>query len=514
MCSSDLSIPAPQPGAPTMVVRRFRFVGNSVFSSERLERLTAGYLNRAVSFTELAEARNAVTKLYLDNGYTTSGAYIPMQTSQDGTVEIRILEGRLGAVEVTVKGRLQPSYIRSRLQRAGRGVLNVPRLLEALRLLQANPQIETITANLAASPEPGISTLRVKAISARSWQAAAAMDNGRNPQTGSVRRGVDLSQANLIGNSDVLGVSYRNSDGSNDTQLSYQVPLAANDLTLNISYRDLNSWIIEAPLNSLNISSNYQQFFAGLRLPILRSVERELALGLSLNNQSNIGWFLDGVPYPSRGANSDGQTRVTTLSFNQEWIQRSSKDVLAIRSELGVGLPGWNTTTPYDYGADPNSPDASFLLWRTDLQYLRELGKDVTLLGRARTQWADNPLPSVEQFGLGGLGSVEGYQTNSLLTDSGLFASVELALPLLRWPAQQALLQAVPFASIGYGWGEGTAPQPSVNTLGSVGLGLQLKLGQQFYGRVDFAQRLGPTPYQSQGYWQDQAVVFTVRYSP
>ena len=497
-----------------MVVRQFRYSGNTVFSNAELERLTNSYLNRPVSFAELGKARDAITKLYIDKGYTTSGAYIPMQTSRDGLVEIRILEGKLGDIKIEITGRLKSDYLRSRLLRAGRGPLNVPRLLEELRLLQASPLIKTISANLSASPEPGLSTLRVKAISNPSFRFAVAMDNGRNPQTGSFRRGIDLGEANLLGGGEDLSFTYRNSDGSNDLLLSYQTPLNSSNLTLTASHRDLYSWVVAEPLSVLNITSHYQQWFLGLRQPIIQRVDQELALGISLNKQDNKGLFLQGFPYPGRGVDNNGESRVTTLSFSQDWIRRRSNDVLAIRSEVGIGLNGWDTTTPYDYGVDPDSPDASFLLWRADGQYVRQLAKDTLLIARGRTQLADHPLPSVEQFGLGGLGSVQGYQTNSLLTDSGLFGSLELALPILRWQQMRGVLQLVPFAAIGVGWDAGQAPQPETNLLSSIGLGLQLRLGEQFYARVDYAQRLGPTPYLVSNSQQDQALLFTVRYAP
>jgi hemolysin activation/secretion protein len=506
--------PVTPSGGATMLVRQFRFSGNTVFSNAELGRITATYLNRPVNFAELGKARDAISKLYIDKGYTTSGAYIPQQTSRDGVVEIRILEGRLGQVTVAMTGRLHRNYVRSRLLRAAKGPLNVPRLLEALRLLQANPLIKTITANLSASPEPGISNLQVKVISNRSARRAVAMDNGRNPQTGSFRRGADLGDANLLGYGDDFSLAYRNSDGSNDLQLSYQIPINSSDLSLTVLYRDLNSWVIEEPLSALNLTSNYKQWFIGLRQPILRRVDQELALGISLNKQDNKGLYLDGFPYPGRGVDLNGESRVATLSFSQDWLQRSSSDVLAVRSEFAVGLKGWDTTIPYDYGIDPNSPEPNFLLWRGDGQYVRQLAKDTLLIARGRVQVTHNPLPAVEQFGLGGLGSVQGYQSNSLLTDSGLFGSIELAVPVLRWQRGGGIVQLVPFAAFGSGWNSGPAPQPVVNFLSSIGLGLQVRLGDAFYGRLDYAQRLGEPPYVVSDAWQDQALLFTLRYAP
>ncbi|MFN9944661.1 MAG: ShlB/FhaC/HecB family hemolysin secretion/activation protein, partial [bacterium] len=138
-------------------------------------------------------------------------------------------------------------------------------------------------------------------VSAGTFQAAASADNGRNPPTGSFRRGVDLGDASVFGYGDALSVSYRNSDGSNDTLVSYQVPLNSSDLTLTLTNRNLYSWIIEEPLAQLDITSHYQQWFVGVRQPLIRKVEEELAVGLSLNKQDNKGFWLEGLPYPGRG---------------------------------------------------------------------------------------------------------------------------------------------------------------------------------------------------------------------
>lgn len=498
----------------------FRFVGNTVFSDKELRKTIAKVYesqkidpDKPLSFTELNQASQAISQLYIKKGYTTSGAYIPSQAIKGCEVEIRILEGRLGKADVRViQGRLNPDYLRRRVLRTNGGVLNLNRLFEDLRLLQVNPLIRTLKANLSPSSTPGLSDLEVSVISAPSLKAAAAMDNGRNPQVGSFRRGIDLSEANITGYGDGLSLSYRNSDGSNDLQMSYQVPLNSTDLTLTLTNRNLYSWIIQEPLNQLNINSHYQQWFLGLRQPLIRRVEKEVALGLSLNKQDNKGLFLDDLPFPGRGVNPNGESRVSTLSFSQDWTQRSTRQVVAIRSELSLGLNGLDTTTPADFPYDANSPDASFFYWRAESQYVRQLAGNTLLVGRGRLQIADGPLPSVEQFGLGGLGSVEGYQTNSLLTDSGLFASLEVALPILSWQKGNGVLQVVPFTAVGYGWNGGPAPQPEVNLLGSVGLGLQLRVGENLTGRLDYAQRLGRTPYQVSDVWQDQAFVFTVRY--
>ncbi|MGB3206629.1 MAG: POTRA domain-containing protein, partial [Crinalium sp.] len=81
----------PQPGEVpessipgTLTVKRFEFTGNTAISSQELATVTAPYTNRPISFAELLQARSTVTQLYIDKGYVTSGALIPLQTLTEG----------------------------------------------------------------------------------------------------------------------------------------------------------------------------------------------------------------------------------------------------------------------------------------------------------------------------------------------------------------------------------------------------------------------------------------------
>ena len=71
------------PGVPqTINVERFVVVGSTVFSRKQLAKVLAPFTNRPISFAELFSARLAIAQLYFENGYITSGAYIPPQTLQ------------------------------------------------------------------------------------------------------------------------------------------------------------------------------------------------------------------------------------------------------------------------------------------------------------------------------------------------------------------------------------------------------------------------------------------------
>ena len=86
-------------------VKQIEVVGNSLFHSEISELITQ-FQGKSVTITELYELRSSISKLYVDNGYVNSGAYLPAQKLQDGIVKIEVLEG--GIESIKVNGNKRP----------------------------------------------------------------------------------------------------------------------------------------------------------------------------------------------------------------------------------------------------------------------------------------------------------------------------------------------------------------------------------------------------------------------
>ncbi|MBH0180069.1 MAG: ShlB/FhaC/HecB family hemolysin secretion/activation protein, partial [Nitrospira sp.] len=74
-------------------VREFRFEGQTVLTAQELHALAAPYTGREVTTEDLESVRTAVTLLYVQRGYVTSGAVIPDQAVTEGLVRIQIIEG-------------------------------------------------------------------------------------------------------------------------------------------------------------------------------------------------------------------------------------------------------------------------------------------------------------------------------------------------------------------------------------------------------------------------------------
>lgn len=515
--SLDDLLPPIQPPAPasrpegvtaTFFVETIQIVGSTVFSQADLADLVAPYLGRQVHFSELLDLRDAITKRYVTAGYVTSGAIIPPQTLLDDTVTIQVVEGELTDIMVTGLGRLNPAYVRSRIGLVSSPPLNIDRLLAGLQRLQLDPLIATVAADLQAGNRPGTSRLVVDVTEADSFTASLGLDNNGSPSAGTGQRGLGLSEGNLSGWGDRIGLDYENTDGSNEVNVSYTLPISPNNDTLRLRAGYSNSRIIDPDFDVLDISSDSIYYELGYRHPVIETPTQALALGLILSHQrdqTRLG--LDNIgPFPlSPGADSQGITQVTALRFVQEWTQRSQRHVLALRSQFSLGLDLLNATI------NATGPDSRFLAWRGQGQWLQLLAPDTILLLRGEAQLTGDDLLSPEEFGLGGANSVRGYPQDALLHDSGAFLSAELRLPIARMPELDGILQLTPFLDAGAAWNSG-AQLPGPNTLIGTGLGLLWQQGNGLSARLDFGIPLVRLAEDSNGL-QENGIYYSIQYS-
>jgi hemolysin activation/secretion protein len=510
------SPPIPTPDEPlpgnfpqTIVVERFEVFGSTVFSPEELAKATAEFTKRPISLTEVYQARSKITDLYVKNGYVTSGAYIPPQTIQSGVVKIQVVEGKLEDIQVTGTRRLNPNYVRSRLAIATSRPLNRQRLLEALQLLQLNPLIQNVTAELSAGSQSGTSLLEVKISEAKTFTSQIVLDNGRSPSVGSFRRRLQLNEANLLGLGDSLGIAYTNTDGSNSFDASYTLPLNPRNGTLTFNYGITSSNVIEPPFNVLDIQSDSRYYEVTFRQPIIQTPTQEFSLGFTASRRESEASYIniERIPFPSLGADEQGRTKVSALRFFQEWTSRNSHEVIALRSQFSLGIDVLNPTI------NQNPPDSRFFAWQGQGQWVRLLAPETLFLLRLNTQLASRTLLPLEQFGLGGQDSIRGYRQDYLLTDNSTFISAEVQIPILRLPQIDSTLQVVPFVDFGVGWNSSDRENPDPNTLAAVGLGLRWSQGDRFTVRLDWGIPL-ISINSNQRTLQENGLYFSLIYNP
>ncbi len=463
-----------------IVVKSFDVIGSSVFSPKELNQAVNSYRNRPLTLSELFQARSAITKLYTEKGYVSSGAYIPPQELKDGTVQIAVLEGKLEEINISGTKHLSDKYVSSRIKAAAAEPINVDTLLAALQLLRLDPLIDNVSAELSAGISPGTSLLDIKIQEADVFNISTSFNNSRSPGVGTSQRSIGVNHGNLLGFGDQFNFEYANTDGSDAFDFSYGLPLNSKNGIIKAAYGSNFNNVIEEPFSPIDIESKSRYYEVSLRQPLVLKPTQEFALGLSLTRTESETFLFDDSFQLSRGANEDGETRISAVRLFQEFVNRNDKEVLAFRSQFSLGVDLLNSTIN-----NADQPDSTFLSWRGQSQWVRQLDQDFLLLLRGDAQISGGSLVPLEQFRVGGVNSARGYRQDLSLGDNGLFASAELRIPVLRFKKVDGLVQIAPFFDVGTVWNNDDL-EISNATLPALGVGLNFSMGTKFNARLDW----------------------------
>ncbi|BCL39521.1 hypothetical protein NSMS1_59680 [Nostoc sp. MS1] len=498
------AVPAPfktTPSNESFLVRKVEVLGATVLQNEIAD-LIKPFENSQVTFADLLKLRADITQLYINSGYITSGAFLPNnQNLTTGVVKIQVVEGGLEKIEITGLRSLQPVYVRSRLAKATATPLNRQRLEAALQLLQLDPIIERVNAELTAGSTPGNNILLVQITEAPAFHGGVFIANNQTPSIGSTQIGGFINHDNLLGFGDRLTAEYAVTEGLNLYDINYTIPLNGNNDTLNFRLNNGDSRIITEDFRDLKIRSDTQTYSINYCRPLYRQPQTELAFTFGLDLRRSQTYLLDNIPFSFSPGAENGESKVTAIRFSQDWVQRDSTKVLAARSQFSLGIGAFDATV------NDTGTDGRFFSWLGQFQWVQLISPRTLLLTRVNAQLTGDSLLSLEKFSIGGVDTVRGYTQNKLVADNGFTASIELRTPLLT---NSNTLQIAPFFDIGTVWNSRDSnPQPQ--TISSFGLGLLWQPSRNLNLRLDYGIPL--TNVNDKGdTLQDNGFTFSLRY--
>ncbi len=469
-----------QPGTVRVFVQDVHVIGSTVFSDAEIAEVTAPFTNRTLLTEDLERLRLALTLLYINKGYLTSGAIIPDQDVASGVITVQIIEGKLTRIDVEGNRWFRSSYLRDRISLGIHTPVTLDPLQEQLQLLQQDRRIERVNAELRPGDQRGDSVLNVRVADRNPFHARMEVNNYQTPLVGEIRGVGTLVDDNLTGHGDQLSLGYGQSSGAFPiVDAFYALPFNRYGTTFSPYYRRYDFKLIEQPFSPLNINTNTEIVGMSLRHPIYKTVTDEVAFSIIGEHLFTQSFVFGNVPFSVFPGFQNGAATVSALRFAQDWTHRTLDTVLAIRSRFSVGLNVLSATI----NANPDTPDGQFFSWLGQAQFIKQFGEELLamqLLGRMDLQLTNSPLFPLEQVSLGGRYTVRGYREVTILRDNSFIASVEPRFPLVRWANGEPMVQFAPFVDVAHGWNLGDnrpAPlAPSTNfpdTLASVGAGLR-----------------------------------------
>ena len=508
----------------SICVREFQFYGNTVFSDEELTKIAEPYINEEMNTEELIELKDKITSHYVENEekkFINSGALLPDQDVEDGIIVFLILEGSLEKIEILKIDRLSTHYVLSRIERRTSEPLNINELRENLKILEQDPNIQSIQASLEPGSKLGSAILSIDVQETDQWDGGFEINNHSTASIGLYAAELYANASNLTGMGDSLAASigWRFGDDVNvraDENIFYSlylsIPVTYQDTTLSAGFSKNDSIFIDENFIDFDIRNETHSYSLEIRHPIYRTSNQEFGLAAKLKHTDNSTTLLGT---PTAFGSGQPKDRVTTLSFVQDWIHRSQQEVFVLYSSVNFGIDFLDATM------DPinNRPDASFVTWLLQGQYLRRLQTwDGQILLKGTLRLSDSELLQTEKFTIGGFFSVRGYRENTFTRDYGALASIEYRIPVFelklpRLSNERGDGQVLLTAFYDYGWAEDVNDvndDDRINYIHSVGTGILWQINRNSFAELYWGHRLKPVDYNSKHDIQEAGIHFRI----
>jgi hemolysin activation/secretion protein len=427
-------------GGPRVLVKKFRITGNTVFTTETLESLVRSEEGKELTLEELREVAARITDYYSAHDYILARAYLPPQDVREGIIEIAVMEGQVGKIEVTGNERYKSEVIARALTPVTKAKVVDEALLEtAINELNDYPGLN-VRASLKPGENRGDTDIVLNAEERLPLSVGLDVDNYGSAYTGTWRFGADLSYGNLTGLGDKLTLRGIVSDEHLwYGRASFVLPVG-------------NYW------TKAGVNYTYSQDGVGYNLSPLEAKGRLNILGFDifqpiLRTAGASFQFTGGFDYKNFTSyvekdviTGSDQLSIFRLGFNGDY-----RDRLLGRTYYGVtyyqGFPWFGANPQNDPGATRPDNPGTFSIFTADLARVQSLGIGGSyLVLRGTGQWSGQNLQAIEQFAIGGYYTVRGFPLAQWSGDSGYAVTAELVVPV---PGLQDWVQLVGFIDNG-----------------------------------------------------------------
>lgn len=408
------------PDGATVRIARFTISGNSSIATPELAALVASWEGRVLDVAGLNEAASAITRHYQTRGFLLSYAYLPVQKIDHDVVEIAVLEGRVGGVQVVAAQdvRLDDAVVQQHIGITSEGDAAQPARQEDIerRLLLLN-DIPGVVARGAFTPgtQPGSADLVVSVVEDVPLANTLYINNHGSQSTGEQRLGAQFHLRDIfgIGDSSRLNLSWSSQLQIANGSFSTRVPLGGNGWQANATISHL-TYQLGNEFASLGARGQADMLQLGVTYPMVRSLSRNLGLQADYERKK----LRDLIPLIAT------ENQKTSHSLTGKILADSQDSLLG-----GGRSSGYLAFQAGDLRIDSETADVlgkSGAFGKATLQLEREqsIGPYGQLYARLLSQYASKNLDSSEKFSLAGPLAVRAYGPGDAV-DVGQLVTVE-----------------------------------------------------------------------------------------
>lgn len=406
--------------SPPFHVAGFRVSGATVFTEPQLHEVL-GPAGRELTLAQVQERADRMTNFYKQHGYVVARALVPAQDVRDGIVEIQVLEGRYGLIDIRNATDVSEHRIRDLLGEVKEGALIYGPTLEKRILLVSDLAGIRPKATLEPGQATGLSDLVLEIVAGQATEYSLTADNAGNRFTGKNRLSGVFVWNSPAGVGDRLAANAITSgEGLLSMRVAYDVPVGSSGLRAG-PYISRTTYLLGESFRSLDAHGTAKTFGALLGFPLIRSSAlnvRAVAAGEARRLEDVIG-----------ATDSTNRKRAELV---QAGIGGDVRDdflagaLTAFQGMLTIGkLKLDNPTFAAIDEAGPRTR-GGYGKFVANVYRLQNLSEDWRLGASYTGQWASKNLDSSEKMSVGGLIGVRAYPLGEAPGDNVQLLQLEL----------------------------------------------------------------------------------------
>lgn len=407
-------------------VSGYRVQGDNPLGSDDTARLLAPYTGEAVTLDRLREAAAALEAALKERGYGFVRVVVPPQDAS-GTIALRVLSFRLGAVNIAGNTKFDTANIRRSLPTLVPGESPNLRGIARNQAHANDHPAKRVEVTMKQGKAPDTVDADVKVEDSDPRQFFATLNNSGSGTSGRWRLGLGASHTNLFDRDHALTATWSTSPGySSQVQqygAYYRAPFYALGGTLSAYYTrsDTDSGTVA---EFFQVSGRGQ--FMGLRW-----TQRFAPIG-AWSHAADIGLedrlFENNIAFNGRPIGVDVRSR--PLLLRHEGRYDGADFQIGHALEYARNLGGGRANTAAGYTSNRAGATRNWQALRYSLQGSKLVSGWVAS-ARLRGQWSGDALVGGEQFGIGGASLVRGLEEREGSGDIGHVISAELTTPAL-----------------------------------------------------------------------------------
>lgn len=425
-----------QPQGTLFQVKRFTFEGNTLFTSEELQKRIANYLNRDISIEELKVAADDVALFYQEKGYLVQTS-IPKQDITEGIVKILILEAKYGGIKLNLSPEqnyhVNPSIVEKIIETYNpkNQPLNNKSLDRAILIADDLPGIK-VNQSLEAGEVAGETTSKIQ-LKNESWVVGnASIDNFGSRATGHMRYLGIASILSPLKFGDKVDVTYLHSLGSDYGRLSYNIPIGNYGLRAGINGSALKYDVIANDIGKTKPKGTAKTFQIEASYPLYRTRSANLKLGTSFEKKyfKNEALNFD-LEYALTNEYHINLFNVSLIGDTvNNWMLGGQTNVFL---DFDFGRANFNDSPEgYKITTGINKISSNFNRVRVNAIQTQFIKDDLSMIIKFNGQLSDKNLDPSQKFYLGGAYGVRAYPTSEGSGSEGFIFNAELRKELPR----------------------------------------------------------------------------------